>query len=169
MCARVQRIDDRIPGEGRPSLSRVLGGFDGIAIVVGITIGSGIFATPGGIAAHFSSFGAIALFWLLGGVFTLVGALIYGEMGTRMPDSGGEYAYLEHVYGPYVGFMFGWSQLFIVRTSAGAGLALVAVDYIGAIPKTSLCDDPWLRQILINLIGNAIKFTNADSVRWALP
>jgi APA family basic amino acid/polyamine antiporter len=57
--------------------------------------------------------------------------LIYAELGTRMPSTGGEYLYISRCFGPFAGFVFGWAQLFIVRTSAAAGLALIVADYFG--------------------------------------
>lgn len=61
----------------------------------------------------------------------MIGGLIYAELGTRFPVTGGEYIYLSRAFGPTVGFIFGWSQLFIIRTSPTAGLALIASDYVG--------------------------------------
>jgi len=115
----------------RPTLRKTLGVFDGVAILIGITIGSGIFRTPKEIAGYHSAFDTIILFWIIAGVFVFIGGLIYAELGSRLPNTGGEYVYLHRCFGPYVGFIFGWAQLFIIRTSAGAGLALVTADYIG--------------------------------------
>ena len=114
-----------------PSLRKALGVFDGIAILIGITIGAGIYSTPQIIAGYLSSFDSIILLWLLAGVFVFTSGLIYAELGTRMPHTGGEYVYISRCFGPFVGFMFGWAQLFIIRTSAAAGLALIAADYFG--------------------------------------
>ncbi len=114
-----------------PSLRKALGVFDGIAILVGITIGAGIYSTPQIIAGYLSSFDSIILLWLLAGVFVFTSGLIYAELGTRMPNTGGEYVYISRCFGPFAGFMFGWAQLFIIRTSAAAGLALIVADYFG--------------------------------------
>ncbi len=105
--------------------------FDGVSIVVGITIGAGIFSTPQIIAGYHSSFAWIAFYWILGGLLALVGGLIYAELGTRLPETGGEYVYLSRCFGPYMGFIFGWAQLFIIRTSPGAGLAIITANYLG--------------------------------------
>ena len=113
------------------SLRKVLGVFDGIAILIGITIGAGIYSTPQIIAGYLSSFGSIILLWLLAGIFVFISGLIYAELGTRIPNTGGEYVYISRCFGPYAGFMFGWAQLFIIRTSAAAGLALIVADYLG--------------------------------------
>jgi APA family basic amino acid/polyamine antiporter len=113
------------------SLRKVLGVFDGIAILIGIAIGAGIYSTPQIIAGYLSSFKPILLLWLLAGFFVIISGLIYAELGTRMPNTGGEYVYISRCFGPYAGFIFGWAQLFIIRTYAAAGLALIAADYFG--------------------------------------
>ena len=113
------------------SLRKVLGVFDGIAILIGISIGAGIYSTPQIIAGYLGSFGPILLLWLVAGVFVFTSGLIYAELGTRMPSTGGEYNYISRCFGPFAGFVFGWAQLFIVRTSAAAGLALIVADYFG--------------------------------------
>jgi APA family basic amino acid/polyamine antiporter len=113
------------------SLRKVLGVSDGIAILIGICIGAGIYSTPQIIAGYLGSFHSIILLWLLAGFFVFTSGLIYAELGTRMPDTGGEYVYITRCFGRATGFMFGWAQLFIIRTSAAAGLALIVVDYLG--------------------------------------
>ena len=113
-----------------PALRKVLGVSDGIAILIGISIGAGIYSTPQIIAGYLGSFNTIILLWLLAGLFVFTSGLIYAELGTRMPHTGGEYIYITRCFGPFTGFMFGWAQLFIVRTSAAAGLALIVADYL---------------------------------------
>ncbi len=112
-------------------LKKSLGLFDGIALLVGITIGSGIFATPQIIAGYLSSFSTIIILWVGVAVFVYVGALIYAELGCRFPNTGGEYVYIQKAFGPFWGFLFGWAQLFIIRTSPIAGLSLIVANYIG--------------------------------------
>ncbi len=115
----------------QPSLRKALGVFDGIAILIGICIGAGIYSTPQIIAGYLDSFPPILLLWLLAGFFVFTSGLIYAELGTRMPATGGEYIYISRCFGPFAGFIFGWAQLFIVRTSAAAGLSLIVADYLG--------------------------------------
>jgi APA family basic amino acid/polyamine antiporter len=115
----------------KPALREALGVFDGIAILIGICIGAGIYSTPQIIAGYLGSFKPILLLWLLAGFFVFTSGLIYAELGTRMPHTGGEYIYVSRCFGRYAGFMFGWAQLFIIRTSAAAGLALIVADYLG--------------------------------------
>ncbi|HCQ03883.1 MAG TPA: hypothetical protein DIT99_25745, partial [Candidatus Latescibacteria bacterium] len=68
--------------------------------------------------------------WILVGGFIFIGGLIYAELGTRLPETGGEYVYINRAFGPFAGFIFGWSQFIIIRTSPLAGLAIVTVNYL---------------------------------------
>jgi len=112
-------------------LKKSLGLTDGVALLVGITIGAGIFKTPQVIAKYVDSFSIVIVLWLGVAVFVYIGALIYAELGTRFPNTGGEYIYMQKAFGPFWGFLFGWSQLLIIRTSPGAALSLLSADYIG--------------------------------------
>ena len=74
-------------------LKKSLGLFDGISLLIGITIGSGIFATPQVIAGYLDSFSVIIVLWVGVAIFVYVGSLIYAELGCRFPNTGGEYIY----------------------------------------------------------------------------
>ena len=134
-------------------LKRTLKVRDGIALLIGITIGSGIYATPSLIAGYFSSYSTIFLTWVLVGAFVMVGGLIYAELGTRMPQTGGEYNYITRAFGPFAGFMFGWAQLFIIRTSPAAGLALVASAYLTVFIDMSVSTQMWVAVGIIVALG----------------
>ncbi len=122
-----------------PALKRSLGVFSGIGLLVGITIGSGIYSTPSIIAGYFPSFTTVIIAWVSVGAFVLIGGAVYAELGTRMPSTGGEYMYISRSFGRFAGFMFGWAQLFIIRTSPAAGLAIIAADYVGYfVPMSSV-------------------------------
>jgi len=82
-------------------LKKSLGLFDGIALLVGITIGSGIFATPQIIAGYLDSFSTIIILWIGVAMFVFAGVLIYGELGSRFPKTGGEYVYIQKAFGPF--------------------------------------------------------------------
>lgn len=139
--------------EEQPRLRRSLGVFDGVTILIGITIGAGIYSTPQIIAGYQSSFLTIIWLWLIVGIFVYVGGLIYAELGTRLPNTGGEYVYLSRAFGPYVGFLFGWSQLFIIRTSPAAGLAIITVNYIEHFVEISNFTHTTLSVLVIAFIG----------------
>ena len=136
-----------------PKLRRSLGLFDGITILIGITIGAGIYSTPQLIAGYQDSFASIILLWIVAGAFVYIGGLIYAELGTRLPNTGGEYVYLTRAFGPYVGFIFGWAQLFIIRTSPAAGLAIITVDYFGHFVELTRTSQVILSIVVILCIG----------------
>ena len=117
--------------DSQPALEKSLGVFSGIGLLVGITIGSGIYSTPSIIAGYLPTFSTIFFAWAGVGAFVLIGGAVYAELGTRIPATGGEYVYITQVFGRFAGFMFGWAQLFIIRTSPAAGLAIIATDYVG--------------------------------------
>src|SRR5579864_4595506 len=99
-------------------LPRRLGLFDAVAVLVGITIGSGIFRVPASVAGQLHEPGPVMLCWVLGGVLALFGALTLAELAAALPRSGGIFAYLLESFGPLAAFMFGWTELVVVRAAA---------------------------------------------------
>lgn len=145
------------------SLPRSLSLIDGLAILIGITIGAGIYSTPQIIAGYLSSFNQILILWIAVGFFVFLGGLIYAELGTKFPHTGGEYVYLYQAFGPLVGFLFGWSQLFIIRTSPAAGLAIVTADYLGYfIPLSPIAH----RAVAVSVIL-ILGLLNIVGLKWA--
>ena len=140
-------------GAGRPTLLRTLGPADGIAILLGITIGAGIFSTPQIIAGYLGSFSQILSLWVAVGIFVYIGGLIYAELGTRLPEAGGEYVYVSRALGPFAGFIFGWAQLFMIRTSPAAGLAIIIADYLGYFVRLSRPAHSFVTVAVILLLG----------------
>lgn len=114
------------PAGSRPELVRVLGLGIAIAMVVGNTIGSGIFLKPGKIAADAGSFPMILSGWIVGGLVCLLGALCFAELAAMLPRAGGIYVYLREAYGRPVAFLFGWSEFFF-GTPASCGALSVAI------------------------------------------
>ena len=134
-------------------LKKTLGLFDGVALLVGITIGAGIFKTPQVIANYIDSFSIIIILWISVAVFVYVGALIYAELGSRFPQTGGEYVYMEKAFGPFFGFLFGWAQLFIIRTSPTAALSLLSADYLGYFFQINQTQKVFIAIIIIIIFG----------------
>ena len=96
---------------------------DGIAVVVGTVIGSGVFLVPGSIAKHLTSLGPVLLIWLVGAVLSLCGGLALGELGAMLPEAGGLYVYLRRAYGRPLAFLYGWGLLTMIHTGSIATLA----------------------------------------------
>ena len=114
-------------GSGLP---RTLGLISAIAVLVGSTIGSGIFRSPAGIAAKVPAIGIYVAIWVLGGLFTLCGALTYAELSALFPNTGGVFVYLREGFGRLPAFLFGWSELLILRASALGAIATVFAEYL---------------------------------------
>jgi basic amino acid/polyamine antiporter, APA family len=110
-------------------LPRTLGLWSSVALVVGITIGSGIFRSPAGIAQKVPDPTLMLALWVVGGLITLCGALSLAELAAALPETGGFYAYLREGWGRPAGFLFGWSELVLIRASALGGIAVVFGEY----------------------------------------
>ena len=106
-----------------------LGTLDGVAFVVGIVIGIGIFRTPQVVAANSASGTTFMLLWLLGAVLMLIGALCYAELGASRPHAGGEYHFLARAWGQPVATLFAWARGTVIQTGAIATVAFVYGDY----------------------------------------
>ena len=115
------------------SLVRGLTLLDGITIVVGSMIGSGIFITSAESARLVGSPGWLIVAWALAGVMTICGALCLGEVAAMMPKAGGPYIFLREAYSPAVGFLFGWSQFLVVQTGTIAAVAVAFANFTGVL------------------------------------
>lgn len=112
-----------------PTLVRRLGLWSSIGLVIGITIGGGIFRTPAGIATRVPDPIWMMGVWVLGGVIVMCGALAFAELSAAMPETGGMYVYLREGWGRPYAFLFGWSQLVLIRAAALGGISSVFGEY----------------------------------------
>src|SRR5271169_456520 len=115
----------------RRDLLRGLGLGSAIAIVVGDTIGTGVFLVASDMARAVGSATMVLIAWILGGVIGLLGAFCYAELGAAFPKAGGPYVYLSRGLGPLWGFLFGWMSSFLERPVAMATLAAGFVRFLG--------------------------------------
>jgi amino acid transporter len=106
---------------------------DGIVLICGMVIGAGIFKAPSIVAANTSSNAEFLFVWVLGGVVSVCGALVYAELTSRYPETGGEYAYLARAFGRGAAFVFAWSRMTVIQTGAIAAVAFVFGDYASEI------------------------------------
>lgn len=104
----------------------------GLAVIVGNTIGAGIFRAPGQIAEQLPYPWIFLSVWLLGGLYALLGAISLAELGTMIPRSGGQYVFARYALGEYAGFIVGWSD-WISSCGATAAVALVVGTFSGAL------------------------------------
>jgi len=107
--------------------------FDGISIVAGAMIGSGIFIVSADIARNVGSPGWLLVVWLITGIMTLIGALSYGELASMMPHAGGQYVYLKEAYHPLIGFLFGWTTFLVIQCGTIAAVAVAFAKFSGVL------------------------------------
>lgn len=120
---------------GEQKLPRVLGYTEALSIIVGSTIGSGIFIVAGNVSRNIPTVGGIALAWIVGGVFSLAGALTLAELSAMMPRAGGPYLYLRAAYGSLPAFLFTWAEFLVIRAGSVATLAAAfALYFVQLVP-----------------------------------
>src|ERR1700693_5721610 len=109
--------------EKRLELVRGLGAWASAAIVVGTLIGTGIFLKPAEMAREGRSVSVVFAAWIVGAILSIFGAFSFAELGSMIPEAGGEYAYLRRGFGPAWGFVFGWMHSIVGRPSSMASIA----------------------------------------------
>jgi APA family basic amino acid/polyamine antiporter len=109
--------------EKRLELVRGLGAWASGAIVVGTMIGTGIFLKPAEMAREGRSVSIVFAAWIIGAILSIFGAFSFAELGSMIPEAGGEYAYLRRGFGPVYGFLFGWMHSIVGRPSSLASIS----------------------------------------------
>src|SRR5687768_18295188 len=132
-------------------LVRRLGLWSSVGIVIGVTIGSGIFRTPAGIAARVPDPAWMLAVWLIGGLISLCGALSVAELAAALPQTGGWYVYLREGWGRLAAFLFGWSELVLIRASSSGAIATVFSEYF----LRSIGYDPAAHEAATNYVAAA--------------
>jgi len=110
-------------------LTRRLGLWSAVAVLVGSTIGSGIFRTPASVAQRIDDVPLFLLAWVLGAIVVLCGALTYSELAAAFPRSGGVYVFVRESFGPLPAFLFAWAELWIIRPGAFGAIGITASAY----------------------------------------
>lgn len=116
-----------------PDPGKSLSLFDSTCIIVGIIIGVGIFETSSTVAASMGGTGGTILVWIAGGLLALCGALCYAELASTYPMQGGDVVYLSRAYGSWAGFLFGWSQMTVIRPTDIALMAFIFARYAATL------------------------------------
>ncbi|HEY2162694.1 MAG TPA: amino acid permease [Gemmatimonadaceae bacterium] len=142
-------------------LPRRLGVASTAILLVGITIGSGIFRVPSTAASQIGSVGGVALVWLAGAAISLAGALPL--VVSALPRTGGAYVYIREGFGPLAAFLYGWIKLIVTGPAALAAIALIFDEYMRAFAPLS--------DLQVQLVAGALlvvlTVANVRSVNWS--
>ena len=114
---------------GAPSLQRALGLWSAVAVVIGTTIGSGIFRTPASVANRLPGPIPVFAIWITGGVLVLCGALTLAEVAGAYPNTGGIFDFIRRAWGRLPAFLFGWAELAIIRAAALGAISTTFAEY----------------------------------------
>ncbi|KAJ3412410.1 hypothetical protein HDV05_000768 [Chytridiales sp. JEL 0842] len=107
--------------------------FTGVGLIIGMSIGSGIFASPGPVLARTGSSWAALSVWIFGGFLVLLGSSCYAELGACIPGNGGEFIYLLKSFGELPAFLYSWSQITVGRPATVAVIASVFGEYLAGL------------------------------------
>ena len=138
-------------------------------IVMGGIIGAGIFMNPYVVARQVHTPALILLVWGLGGLVALAGAFVYAELAARLPQTGGQYAYLREAYHPAVAFAYGWALLLVIQTGGMAAVAITFARYFGELTGVPVAEG-WIATtalILLTVI-NCLGVRAGSTVQSAL-
>lgn len=149
-------------------LKAKMGLMNGITVIVGSIIGSGIFVSPKGVLKGTGSVGMSLMVWIVSGVFSMIGAYCYAELGCMITKAGADYAYIMESFGPFVAFLRLWVECMIVRPCSQAIVALTFSLYV-LRPIYTDCDPPddavrYLACLCICLL----TFVNCWDVKWSM-
>lgn len=140
---------------------------NGVGMIVGVIIGAGIFVSPTGVLRFAGSTGMALVVWAACGLISMVGAMCYAELGTMIPKSGGDYAYIFSAFGPLPAFLFLWVALLIIQPTSNAIAGITFANYI-LEPIYAGCSPPDNAvRLVAAVVICLLTFINCYNVKWA--
>jgi APA family basic amino acid/polyamine antiporter len=139
-----------------PTVRHTIGFWAATCVVTGSIIGSGIFMKPATMAAQLGWPVWLALVWVIAGLFSLFGALIFAEIGAMLPQTGGIYVYFRFMFGDFVAFLYGWAAFAVINSASVSAISFVCAqyaDYFLHLPRLpAAAEQSWI--IHIPYLGN---------------
>ncbi|KAI8803333.1 amino acid permease-domain-containing protein [Cladochytrium replicatum] len=149
-------------------LKRSMSLFSGLSLIVGMCIGSGIFASPGPIFGYTGSVGMSLIVWVGAGLLAMTGSLCYAELGTMIPASGGEHPYFMKAYGSFPAFLFSWTGVTVTRPGSVAIITTIFAEYfvkmfyLNHLPSSA---PSWLVKIVALICVALLTWLNCISTK----
>ncbi|KAF5026529.1 hypothetical protein F66182_1389 [Fusarium sp. NRRL 66182] len=154
-------------GGGSLEKHKTLTYLNGLSLIVGLIIGSGIFSSPGSVSSRVGSPGAALVVWVIAGILAWTGAASYAELGGAIPLNGGAQVYLAKTFGEVSGFLFTWVAMLVLKPGSAAIIAIIMGEYLvrAFIGPDAEHVSPWINKA-VALVGLfMVTFLNCVSTR----
>ena len=144
-------------GDGSLERNKTLTYLNGLSLVIGLIIGSGIFSSPSQVNAHTGSPGASLIVWVIAGLLAWTGAASYAELGGAIPLNGGAQIYLSKIFGELFGFLFTWCAVLVLKPGGAAIIAIIFGEYVvrAVVGADAEAGNPWINKA-VALAGLAV-------------
>lgn len=154
-------------GGGSLEKHKTLTYLNGLSLIIGLIIGSGVFSSPSQVSSNVGSPGAALIVWVVAGILAWTGAASYAELGGAIPLNGGSQVYLAKTFGELAGFLFTWVAVLVLKPGSSAIISIIMGEYfvraiIGADAETV---SPWVNKAVALLGIGAVTLLNCISTR----